>query len=255
MSPGSGADRSPDTAAPVAPEQKSSGAIRQRWNRTLTVLRAPRVTIEVYGDGQAREIFDAFTARHPRFKVTSAKRWGVALLPLPDTFDAYNSSRKTLRKNRRRAEQAGYRYELLPPLGHLDDILDINRSAPIRQGRPMHPVEMGWARETIGAWDAIHGVLDPGGRLRAYATIHRLGDAFAFSSLIGHADHLQNGIMYLLVSEAVRSCIENRRADGSPRWLMADTFWGASEGLAYFKERVGFRPYTVEWVWSDRGSP
>jgi hypothetical protein len=33
---------------------------------------------------------------------------------------------------------------------------------------------------------------------------------------------------------------------------MYDTFWGASPGLAYFKERAGFRPYTVDWVWRDQ---
>ena len=58
--------------------------------------------------------------------------------------------------------------------------------------------------------------------------------------------------MYLLVSEVVRACIESRTAPGSPLWLMYDTFWGASRGLAFFKERLGFRPYTVAWHWVDR---
>jgi hypothetical protein len=46
--------------------------------------------------------------------------------------------------------------------------------------------------------------------------------------------------------------IEGRRPDGTPHWAMYDTFWGATKGLAYFKERVGFRQYTVDWVWVDR---
>lgn len=247
----SGADKTDEAKRP-GHDQTSSNTLGDRWSRTMTVLRAPRVTIEAYGGDEARAVFDAFTRPHPRFKVTPAKRWGVALLRLPDTFDAYLSTARALRKNRRHAETAGYRYALVQPLSHLDEILDINRSAPVRQGRPMPPVDLEWATRTIGAWAAIHGVLDSDGRLCAYATVHRLGDAFAFSSLIGHAGHLRNGIMYLLVSEAVRSCIESRRPDGSPMWLMADTFWGASDGLAYFKERVGFHPYTVRWVWRDR---
>jgi hypothetical protein len=32
---------------------------------------------------------------------------------------------------------------------------------------------------------------------------------------------------------------------------MYDTFWGASTGLAFFKERLGFRPYTVDWAWRE----
>jgi hypothetical protein len=255
MSTSPGADGADEATRPAGHDQKSSSTLRNRWSRSMTVLRAPRVTIEMYGGDQARAVFDAYTRPHPRFKVTAAKRWGVALLRLPDTFDGYLSTSRALRKNRRHAERSGYRYALVQPLEHLHEIVDINRSAPLRQGRPMPLVDLEWATRTIGAWDEIHAVLDPEGRLCAYATVHRLGDAFAFSSLIGHADHLRNGVMYLLVSEAVRTCIERRQADGSPMWLMADTFWGASDGLAYFKERAGFHPYTVRWVWVDRDVP
>ena len=34
---------------------------------------------------------------------------------------------------------------------------------------------------------------------------------------------------------------------------MADTFWGAKRGLAYFKERCGFEPFNVNWIWLDEG--
>lgn len=57
--------------------------LRERWRRTVTVLRAPRVRIEVYGGDKTLAIYRAFTARHPRFKVTAAKRWGVALRACP----------------------------------------------------------------------------------------------------------------------------------------------------------------------------
>lgn len=230
-------------------------AVRERWSRLVTVLRAPRVTIEVYGDAKARSVYEAFTARHPRFIVTSAKRWGVALLRLPDTYDMYLKSRKTLRRNSRRAEVAGYRYAIVRPSEHLEAIVEINCSTPVRQGRPMQEVDLEWAARSFGSWDAIHGILDGQGRLRAYATVLRLGDAYAFSSLIGHAEHLHSGVMYLLVSRAVGACINARGADGAPYWLMADTFWGSSEGLAYFKRRVGFEPHTVRWVWTERDSP
>lgn len=58
--------------------------------------------------------------------------------------------------------------------------------------------------------------------------------------------------MYLLVSEVVRWCTDARRADGSPMCLIADTFWGARQRLAYFKERAGFKPFTVDCVWVER---
>jgi hypothetical protein len=54
--------------------------------------------------------------------------------------------------------------------------------------------------------------------------------------------------MYLLVSEVIREHIERRGPDGLPIWAMYDTFWGAAPGLAYFKRRFGFAPYTVTWI-------
>jgi hypothetical protein len=211
----------------------------------------------MYGDDHARDVYGAFTARHRRFKVTSAKRWGVALQFLPSSLEEYLSTTPRLtRRNRAKALAAGYRYVVVSPMEHLDEILEINRSAPSRQGRPMDRsyLERDQVIRTIVARPTIHGIVAADGRLCAYADLFYIGDAFAFSYLIGHADDLEHGVMYLLVSEVTRYCIQARREDGSPAWLMADTFWGANPGLAYFKDRAGFRPFTVEWAWVDRGA-
>jgi hypothetical protein len=235
--------------------------LRERRERASGVLHAPRVRIEVFGGESAHAVYRAFTARHPRFLVTAAKRWGVALAPLPDAFEDFvgGGSRKVLRQKRRLAEKAGFHYALVSPQERLDEIMEINRSAPERQGRPM---EDGYLdREAVvRAFEGrgnVHGILDADGRLRAYALVLDIGDAIVFSMLLGHADDVEQGTMYLLVSEAIRASIEGRRPDGTPHWAMYDTFWGATKGLAYFKERVGFRQYTVDWVWVDRkpGSP
>lgn len=231
--------------------------LRERWRRTMSVLRAPRIRIEMYGGDEGLDVYRAFTARHHRFKVTSAKRWGVALLRLPASRDQYLASASRLARRRcARALSLGYRYITTAPTAHLEEILEINRSAGSRQGRPMaaNYVDRELVERTIGARTKIHAIIDSRGRLRAYADVVDIGDAFTFSYLIGHADDLDDGIMYLLTSEVVRYCIEARRSDGSPTWLMVDTFWGASAGLAFFKERAGFRPFTVDWVWVDRWS-
>ncbi len=226
----------------------------ERWRRTIAVLRAPRVQIEVYGGDEARAVHRAFNARHRRFKVTAAKRWGVALLLLPDTFEAYlRAGSRLVRRRRKSALEAGFQYAIVEPMPRLDDILEIHRSAPSRQGRPMGAkyLDRDHVARTVGSRTAIHAILNPEGRLRAYAIVLDIGDAYTFSALIGHADDLDHGIMYLLVSEVIRHCIDARRADGSPMWLVFDTFWGATQGLADFKERTGFRPYTVTWKWVD----
>jgi hypothetical protein len=229
---------------------------RERWSRTVTVLRAPRVRIEMYGGEEARALHRLYTARHPRFLITQHKRWGVALISLPESFDQYlrGRSKTALRQNRRRALDSGFRYALVSPQDHLDEILEINRSAPTRQGRAMEAsyVDREKMIKTFEGRTTMHAILDSRGRLRAYALVAMLGDAFVFWKILGHAEDLGYGTMYLLVSEVIREYVDLRRANGSPRWAMYDTFWGASRGLAYFKERVGFRPYTVEWVWVDR---
>lgn len=246
---------------PVTPASGSVKAptrlqvLRERWQRTVTVLRAPRVRIETYGDETARATFLAFTARHPRFKVTQTKRWGVALLPLAATYDAYLATiSRQARRNRLKALEAGYRHVMVSPLDHVDEILDINRSTPARQGRPMAALYLE-REQVVSAFRGrplVHGILDSDDRLTAYGDLIDIGGAYTFRYLIGHAADLRAGIMYLLMAEIVRGCIERRRPDGSPEWLMADTFWGASPGLAYYKDRTGFRPFTVRWSWVDR---
>ena len=222
----------------------------------MTVLRAPRVRIEVYGDQHARRIYRAFVARHRVFKMTRAKRWGVALIRLPETMDEYlaGSSKELLRRKRRAAERAGYRYALLAAADHIDEILAINLSSPTRQGRglPAYYLDREHVAATFSDRPEIHGILDSAGRLRAYAWVPRAGDFVLLETLLGHADDLDAGVMYLLISEVIGSTIRQRDANGSPGWAMYDTFWGAAPGLSYFKERTGFRPYTVDWAWVDR---
>jgi hypothetical protein len=233
--------------------------LRERWAMTIRVLRAPRVRIELYGSEQARSMYSYFTRRHPRIRVARNKVWGIALLPLGNTYGDYidGRARKAMRQNCRRATQAGYRYEQVSPTTYFADILEINRSAPVRQGKPMRDnyLDSEQVREGFERYRTMHGIVDSQGHLRAYATMIEIGDTYMLTTLIGHAEALEHGVMYLLVSEIVRGCIAERDADGRPHWLMADTFWGAKRGLAYFKERCGFQPYTVSWGWTDNGPP
>ncbi len=216
------------------------------------------MAIALYGDHEARAVYQSFSARHPRFKFTSFKRWGVALLRLPGTPEEYlNGGPRLPRRRRKHAEAEGYRYALVPPVAYLDDIVELYQSAPQRQGRPI-PARLQdreYLLGTIAARDEVHAILDAGGRLRAFAIIIDAGDAYTFSAMIGHADHLENGIMYLLMGEVVRACVAARRPDGSPSWLVYDTLWGASPGLTFFKERTGFAQFTVRWVWRGGAAP
>ncbi|MBP7167384.1 MAG: hypothetical protein KBB64_06970, partial [Bacteroidia bacterium] len=62
--------------------------------------------------------------------------------------------------------------------------------------------------------------------------------------IMGHQEHLKEGIMYYLVTETISKLIRDKENNIH---LMYDTYFGASDGLKMFKRRLGFKPYRVTW--------
>lgn len=182
----------------------------------------------------------------------------MALLPLPNSFEEYLRERKkqALRTNRKLALAHGFYFNQFTPMEHLEEILDINRSMPMRQGRPMDKsyTDKHELASSLKGVRTMFEVFNTEDRLRAYAYVPICGEVGVISRLLGHADSMDDGVMYLLVSEVIRHLIERKQTQGSPRWVMYDTFFGASPGLRYFKERLGFKPYRVKWVWCSECS-
>lgn len=216
------------------------------------VRSLPEVEVRMWGGEAARSMHASFTRPHPKYRLIQSKRWGAALLPLPGTFEEYlgGAARSYLRRKRNHALSRGYRFGTFAPLERLDEILDINLSKQVRQGQTMRSDYLD--RDDLRAYfrdkERIRGVLDEGGVLRAYAYTPVLGEVFVFDRLLGHARHLEEGIMYLLVSETIREMIERKAERGFPAWAMYDTILGAHPGLRFFKEQLGFRPYKVRWT-------
>ncbi len=233
-------------------------SLKTRLDRALVIFKAPRVRIEMYGGADAKRIYRAFRARHPRLRVVRSKQWGVALVRLRDNFDDYLAAGSSeTRLKRRKAMKQGFHYAVVPSADHFDDLMDIHRSAPTRQGRPLSwyyldPDEM---HRILAGRKELHAVLDGAGRVRAYAWAPVVGDVVVIETLMGHADDLKAGTMYLLITEIVRAATEAKLAGGAPAWVMYDTFWGAGPGLASFKARLGFEPYTVDWAWRRSDAP
>ena len=209
------------------------------------------------GDEACKNIFNSFTKPHPRYKLIQNKRWGIGLISLPDHFQEYlkGKNKQVLRTNRRRAISLGFRFDSCKPLEHVDEILSINTSVQIRQGSPMNPdyLSVERLREFFEDKPMIYGVFNADGVLRTYAHTPISGELFIFSRLLGHAEDLDKGIMYLLMSEVIRQMIERKLKHGAPSWAMYDTFFGGLPGLRYFKERLGFKPYKVRWLWKPEG--
>lgn len=244
----SASDRCADTNSLPVPPSKTVQLLD-----TIQEMRSlQEIAIHLGSGPSSQRIYQFFTKPHPRYRIIQNKRWGVAILPLPDTFEEYirGGAKSPLRNNRKRALTAGYSYQRLDPFMRIEEIMEIHRSAAVRQGRPIDPVYLDVHKVTeyfreSGEW--IDAVLNKEGKVRAYADVPVYGELASFNRLLGHADDLENGIMYLLISETVRRLIETKAQTQLPRFAMYDTFFGAASGLHYFKRRMGFSAFKIRW--------
>ncbi len=155
---------------------------------------------------------------------------------------------KTAQRRARRAANRGYYFTAIDPSAWEDDIFDINTSAERRQGRPMAPGYL--ERPHYGALELPHcnrhhvyryGVVGPPGYLAAYLWLYRCGDLALVSTILGHAQHLKDDIMYALVMGAVE---EQYDLGGV---LVYNLHTSGTDGLRYFKEKLGLHPTEVTW--------
>jgi hypothetical protein len=220
----------------------------------LELRRLPVVKIEMTGEESCHGHYLFFTRRHARWKLIQNKKWGVALAEVPERPEDYK--RQTSRLMRRRvkhATEAGFTFERIKATDRVDEILAINRSADERQGRPIHPdyLDEPTVRRYLEQSGDVYGVNDASGTLRAYLFLRVCGQVAFIERLLGHADALEQGVMYLLIMGTIEDLIEHRRRTGGPAWFMYDMFSGASPGMRDFKHVIGCRPYRVEWSWRE----
>ena len=173
----------------------------------------------------------------------------VSLLPIPPTVQDWRAQHRTARKRAAHATRRGYWFDSIDRSQHADAIHEINTSAPERQGRPM---SAGYLErqtfERLPDYPCDHhairtyGVIDADGTLVAYTVIHRVGELALVSQILGHADHLEREIMYLLMQGVVAA---QARLGGVLYYNRHD---GGTPGLVFYKERVGFAAGNVEWA-------
>lgn len=144
-------------------------------------------------------------------------------------------ARRDLRRKRRRATELGYRFTSIDPLAELKPIRAINASLDARQGDPIDPAYLDPA--ALSAYFS---------RSTEFGILRTCGEVASVRRLLGHGDALEQGVMYLLLSETVRELMGARGTGGPVRWLMYDTWFGAAPGLRYFKDRLGFAPGALD---------
>lgn len=170
----------------------------------------------------------------------------VNLQPLED----WRADHRTARKRADRAERRFYQFGRLAPDHWAGSLNAINQSAAYRQGRPMSPGYMNYQefpplpdypclRHAVRWYGVFHQ-----DNVVAYAVIYRAGELALISQILGHADHLENEVMYLLA----QSVMAQEHATDPHGYLVYNRHDSGTDGLRFFKERCGFVAMGVEWL-------
>ena len=220
----------------------------RRVNRRLSKPRTSmKITLGDHPDCNHAEGCAPFAADVYERLGGGAYEWPVSILLLDDQV-AYLGEHRTARKRAAHCRRLGYRAEPVDLSEHLDEIYAINTSLPERQGRPMEAhyrrrpersqlPTYRCPRHRIDEW----GVMSSDGLLVAYLVIWLCGELVMVSTILGHGVHLRNDVMYLLVLDALAQV-------PMPATVFYNRHDSGTDGLRYFKERLGFQPSRVEWV-------
>jgi hypothetical protein len=188
----------------------------------------------------------------PLFEQMDSGRYeDVSLMPIPADVAEWRADHRTARKRADRAERKGYTFHHIARHRHADEVYEINTSASHRQGRPMtngYQAPVVFSPLPMYPCDRhairTYGVTDRYGTLRAYLWLYRAGDLALVSQILGHADYLADEIMYLLWQGMV-SAEAFVDPDG---YVVYNRHDSGTDGLRFFKERVGLAQTRVEWL-------
>jgi len=197
--------------------------------------------------------YKLFTKKH-RLKIIRNKVIGVSIIDL-NNFNNYNEYYKSINgKNSaayysRKAKKRDYNFLEIDRNNYIENIYEINTSKEIRQGRKMSSKYQNKTKKYINKNNYKYfGIVKGEENLVSYCNIGFFGEFAVVNSLLGHSNHLNNGVMYYMMVEFHKIMIEEYKDIGY-RYIMYDTFYGGSVGLRKFKTKLGYSPYNVKWVW------
>jgi len=187
----------------------------------------------------------------PLYQQLSTGRYDqMAAMPIPVSIGEWREQHRTARKRADRCERRGYQFVLVRPERRVEELYAINTSLAERQGRAMSP---GYGRRPSYSHDPVYpclrhavrryGVEADDGTLVAYLWLYRAGELALVSQILGHGQHLENEIMYLLW-QGMLAC-ESSEPEG---FVVYNRWDSGQEGLRFFKERVGLAETLVRWA-------
>ncbi|MFI5013588.1 MAG: hypothetical protein ACHQAY_14705 [Hyphomicrobiales bacterium] len=166
----------------------------------------------------------------------------LAILDLTQGHEAYWQLIGAKGRNMvRKAEKLGYNFAQFPWNDRIDDIFAVNTSMSHRGGKEMtagyrqRPPTIGSSAFCELQLRKYYGAFKDG-RLYAYIVLVVFGHFATINTILGHGDHLKDGIMNGLIDFLARDLVR----DGKVRYVNYLTLKGGREGLDSFKRRVGF---------------
>ena len=234
--------------------------LKKKFQIVREIQKLPKVEIKFcnYDDNSEDNYlrtYQYFTKPH-RLKLFRNKTVGIALIDLNlyKDFEEYYKSingKNSAAYYSRKAIKREYKFIEIDRNDYIDDIYDINTSSAVRQGKKM---SLGYLQKQENYKNESNyryfGVIDKNGKLRSYCNIGFFGEFALVVTLLGHKKYLNDGIMYLMMIEVNKIMFDEYRQRGY-KYIMYDTFFGASEGLKKFKEKLGYKVYKVKWIWED----
>jgi hypothetical protein len=204
--------------------------------------------VELANDPTGRAVKNAFATRRAGWPPLASGRWGRAAVNLPTEPEAYSRgrSRQALRTNRTRALELGYQPCTLDPRTYATARHACYRSTEIRQGAPVTIEMWPFDGEPDDSTMLLSGCRDRSGELVAVSRILVSGELAWIRNLVGHADHLDSGVMYLLVEHCVERIVAEHGRH-KQMWLLLDGYFDGSPGLRYFMQRIGMSPWNIRF--------
>lgn len=169
----------------------------------------------------------------------------TAILEIGKDIDSYltligDKSRNMIRK----AQKTGYYYKEVNPNDYIDDIYQIRISDLNRQGRSIpdyYKVKPKFIIDESKNKCILHQMkffgLFHDNTLCAYITIKSFGELAQIDHILGHKEHLQYGIMNLLVYSMIESLIKSNSSIKFINYL----YMSSKSTMSSFKRSLGFR--------------
>jgi len=235
----------------------------------LQIFNLPKVSINLmlektqsndpFYAAVVKKFYALANARHAKLFFAKQYEYGFALCRLPESFEDYfHALKKSARWNYRKATRLGYEVKRFDVNSRLEDIADIWRSTPVRQGKLPKVIREGRvvAVNDPPSRSPFHDYYYVGvfghGKLLAYASCAIMGELCNLNDLYGHVEHEQDGLVPLLL---IKIAEEIFTSYPSVKFYAYGTYFGARAPMRRFKRKFQFYPYRVSWVLETPPSP